>query len=77
MSLQSDIAAIQPVKPFTGGVRSVRDHQNEEVDAINAIIDAAKNNPDAAGAPGQTLVMTILANGTPVDVVFTAYVAPQ
>ncbi len=78
MSLQSDIAAIPKLDDYKGGIASVRTHQNKEVAAINAIIDAANNNPaGGAGAGDQTLVMTILANGTPLDVVFTAYVATQ
>lgn len=80
MSFRSDIQKIPKLDRFVGGVKSDREKRNKLVDAINAMIDAANQNTDFAGggAAGggvpQTLLISIIANGTATDVIFDAYI---
>ncbi len=78
MSLRDDISKLLPPDYFVGGNNRQREKLNALVDAIRNMISSANNNVDPAddGAT-QTLLMTILANGMPANVVFTAYVATQ
>jgi hypothetical protein len=74
VSFISDIQKLQKVPPFEGGNERQRNKLNKVVDNQSAIIDAANRNADQKGA-GATLLITVVANGGPTDVNFTAQIA--
>lgn len=72
-----DLRKIGKINAFTGGNIMQRDHLNTLVDAVNSIIDAASRDAGANAAAAQTLLLTVVANGTAVDATFNdAYITP-
>ena len=62
MSLASDLAAIEKLDDFEGGIRSAREKDNKVVAAVNAIRQAGLDNPEPA--------IDLLNGVTPVRVAF-------
>lgn len=70
MTVVDSLRQMTPLENFEGGNQSQREHLNKMVAALNAMMGAA--NQEAQKIP-ETMRITVVANGTPIDVIFYAY----